>query len=199
MRSGEVSPRALRFVALLVGAVLLVPVAAGAEMGQTASSRPRVGDKAPAFVLKTVDKGEPRALNHLAEESHTQGVVLVFVSCKCPYVAQARQPLAELFERHGTKVTFVGINANQNETLDDVKADAARSFPFPVLRDEGSKVADLYSAERTPEVFLIDAKGVIRYHGGVADLGPALTEFTNGHTPTKAESKAFGCTIKRKV
>jgi peroxiredoxin len=150
-------------------------------------------------VLKTVDKGEPRALDQILRESKAEGTVLVFVSCKCPYVAQARQPLAELFERHRAKFTFVGINANQNEAPDDVKADAARSFPFPVLRDEGSKVADLYGAERTPEVFVIDAKGVIRYHGGVADLGAALTDLGGGHAPTKVEAKAFGCTIKRKA
>ena len=80
-----------------------------------------------------------------------------------------------------------------------MKADAARNFPFPILRDEGAKVADLFAAERTPEVFVIDAKGVIRYHGGVADLGAALGDFTAGRAPTKPEAKAFGCTIKRKT
>ena len=190
--------RARRCEALLFALVLLIPVVARADTGPGTPSRPRVGDKAPAFVLKTVDKGEPLALDHLMRGAQTQGVVLVFVSARCPYVAQARQPLAELFQRYGSKIAFAGVNANQNETADDVKADAARNFPFPILRDEGSKVADLFAAERTPEVFVIDAKGVIRYHGGVADLGAALGDFTVGRPPTKAEAKAFGCTIKRK-
>jgi peroxiredoxin len=162
-------------------------------------SRPRVGDNAPTFVLKTVDKTESQSLDRLVHGSDTHGVVLVFVSCKCPYVAQARQPLADIFKQYGGKVAFAGINANQNELLADVKADAAMNFPFPVLRDEGSKVADLYAAERTPEVFLVDAKGIVRYHGGVADLGPALGDFTAGRAIAKSESKAFGCTIKRKI
>jgi peroxiredoxin len=160
---------------------------------------PRAGDRAPPFTLKTVDGSEPKALDRLLKEGAPRGVAVVFLSCKCPYAAQARQPLGELFKTYGSKVTFVGINANQNETLDDIRADALLSFPFPMLRDDGAKVADQYGAERTPEAFLIDASGVIRYHGGVADLGAALGELTAGRAVAKPEAKAFGCTIKRKA
>ncbi|HEX2660377.1 MAG TPA: hypothetical protein VHU40_18985, partial [Polyangia bacterium] len=66
---------------------------------RAAATRPRAGDKAPAFVLKTVDKGEPKALADLLREKEGagRGVVLAFLSAECPYVAQARQPLGELF------------------------------------------------------------------------------------------------------
>jgi peroxiredoxin len=158
----------------------------------------KVGQKAPAFGLKPVDKSELVTLEALTSAKGTAGAVLVFLSCKCPYVAQARQPLAELAKQYGAKLAFVGINANQNESADDIKADAALNFPFPMLRDAGSKVADLYAAERTPEVFVVDRTGALRYHGGVADLGPALAELTAGKAVTKPESKAFGCTIKRR-
>jgi peroxiredoxin len=160
---------------------------------------PRAGDRAPPFALKSVDTSEPKALERLLKEGAPRGVAVVFLSCKCPYTAQARQPLGELFKTFGSKVTFVGINANQNEALDDIKADASLSYPFPMLRDDGAKVADQYGAERTPEVFLIDPAGVIRYHGGVADLGAALGELTKGRPVVKPEAKAFGCTIKRKA
>lgn len=177
---------------------ILTALSGAAGLARAAGPRPRAGDRAPPFTLPTVDKGEARTLEGLEKQGPTRGVVMVFVSSKCPYVAQARQPLAELFRSYGGKVAFVGVNANQNEGADDVKADAAANFPFPVLRDEGAKVAELYAAERTPEAFLIDADGVIRYHGGVAELGAALADFTAGHAVAKAESKAFGCTIKRK-
>ena len=163
-----------------------------------AASRPRAGDKAPTFSLKAIDTGEAKTLEGALAEGKPRGVLVVFLSCKCPYAAQARQPLGELFKKFGGQVKFVGINANQNESWDDIKADAALSFPFPMLRDEGSTVAEQYGAERTPEAFLVDAGGVIRYHGGVADLGPALGELTAGKTVAKPEAKAFGCTIKRK-
>lgn len=159
---------------------------------------PRAGEKAPAFALKTVDKGEDRTLESFTRAAGKKGAVVVFLSCKCPYVAQARAPLADLARQFGGKVAFVGLNANQNEKLDDIRSDAALNFPFPMLRDEGSKVADLYGAERTPEVFVVGPDGVIRYHGGVADLGPALTDLVAGKKVAKSEAKAFGCTIKRK-
>lgn len=189
----------------LVALLSLCGAGAGAVQAAEAASplragggHPRAGDKAPGFVLKTADKGEPRSLDSLVRGGETRGAVVVFVSARCPYVVQARQPLADLFKQFGSKVTFVGVNSNQNESADDVKADAAANFSFPILRDEGSKVADLYAAERTPEVFLVDTKGIVRYHGGVADLGAALGDLTAGRPVAKAEVKAFGCTIKRK-
>ena len=139
-----------------------------------------MGDKAPAFALKTVDAGQPRTLDSFAKAKGMRGAVVVFLSCRCPYVAQARAPLAELDKQYGDKVAFVGLNANQNEKVDDIKADAALSFVFPMLRDDGSKVADLYGAERTPEAFVVEPSGVIRYHGGVDDLGPALAQLVAG-------------------
>ncbi|HEY8926286.1 MAG TPA: redoxin domain-containing protein [Polyangia bacterium] len=177
------------------GAAAAQPTSPG---GRPATARPRAGDKAPGFSLKAIDTGETRTLDQALADGKPRGVLVVFLSCKCPYAAQARQPLGDLFRKYGAQVKFVGINANQNESSDDIKADAALSFPFPMLRDEGSGVADQYGAERTPEAFLIDASGVIRYHGGVADLGAALGELTAGKTVAKPEAKAFGCTIKRK-
>ena len=159
---------------------------------------PRAGEKAPGFNLKTVDAGQPRTLDSFAKAKGMKGAVVIFLSCRCPYVAQARAPIAELFKKYGDKVAFVGLNSNQNEPVADIKADAASSFGFPMLRDDGSKVADLYGAQRTPEVFVVGPNGLIRYHGGVDDLGPALEQLVAGKAVTKFESKAFGCTIKRK-
>src|SRR5262245_59223761 len=90
---------------------------------------PRSGQKAPAFSLKTVDSGQPRTLDSFTKAKGNGkpvlGAVVVFLSCRCPYVVQARAPLAELHKQYGDKVAFVGLNANQNEKLDDIKTDAA--------------------------------------------------------------------------
>jgi peroxiredoxin len=178
-------------------AVSAAPVAAAPDAGTTTAA-PRAGAKAPAFSLKAVDSGQPRTLESFTKAKGVKGAVVVFLSCKCPYVVQARAPLADLHKQYGDKLSFVGLNANQNEKTDDIKADSALNFPFPMLRDEGSKVADLYGAERTPEVFVVDAGGVIRYHGGVDGAGAALAQLVAGAPVAKPESKAFGCTIKRK-
>lgn len=183
---------------LLILAAVAGASAALLPAGAARAAAPKPGEKAPAFSLKSVDKGEARSLESFTKAKGVKGAVVVFLSCKCPYVVQARAPLAELHKQYGDKVAFVGLNANQNEKADEIKSDAALNFPFPMLRDDGSKVADLYAAERTPEAFLVDGDGVVRYHGGVADLGAALADLTGGKAVAKAESKAFGCTIKRK-
>jgi peroxiredoxin len=190
------SPR-VGFVAAALAAAVMVVAASARAPASPSSPGVKIGQPAPAFSLKAVGKPELVSLESLAKVKGSQGSVLVFLSCKCPYVAQARQPLAALAKQYGAQVAFAGINANQNESAEDIKTDAALNFPFPMLYDQGSKVADLYAAERTPEVFLIDRAGTVRYHGGVADLGLALAELTAGKPITKPEVKAFGCTIKR--
>jgi len=176
----------------------LLALAGSLALAAPARAEVKVGDKAPAFTLKPVDKGDAVTLESLARAKGTRGAVLIFLSARCPYVAQARQPIAELAKQYGATFSFAGVNANQNEPADEIKSDAAINFAFPMLRDDGSKVADLYGAERTPEVFVVDGAGKLRYHGGVAELGAALAELAAGKPVSKPESKAFGCTIKRK-
>ena len=176
----------------------LLALAGSLALAAPARAEVKVGDKAPAFTLKPVDKGDAVTLESLARAKGTRGAVLIFLSARCPYVAQARQPIAELAKQYGATFSFAGVNANQNEPADEIKSDAALNFAFPMLRDDGSKVADLYGAERTPEVFVVDGAGKLRYHGGVAELGAALAELAAGKPVSKPESKAFGCTIKRK-
>jgi hypothetical protein len=69
-------------------------------------------------------------------------------------------------------------------------------------------VADAYGAEVTPEIFVLDDKLTLRYHGriddsqkpaGVSanDLRDALNAMLAGKEIAKKETKAFGCSIKR--
>jgi hypothetical protein len=75
------------------------------------------------------------------------------------------------------------------------------------MKDPDNKVADLYDARRTPEVYVIDPEGKLRYHGRITedhenpasspDLKNALDSFLGGKPIARTETKAFGCTIKR--
>ena len=40
---------------------------------------------------------------------------------------------------------------------------------FPILKDTGNKVADLYQAGRTCEVVVLDDHAVVRYRGAIDD------------------------------
>ena len=69
-------------------------------------------------------------------------------------------------------------------------------------------MAELFNAQVTPETYVIDKQGIIRYHGAIDDaqnearmkrhsLRAALDEVLAGKPVTVAETKAFGCSVKR--
>jgi peroxiredoxin len=184
---------------LLVAAALASPAPAEA---------PSIGAPAPAFQLTTID-GKPFSLSD-AEKSHKL-VVVIFIATKCPYSNAYNDRMRDMAKEYaGKDVLFVGINSNDTEPADEVRSHArTHGFDFPVMKDPGNKVADAYDARRTPEVFVIDSSGILRYHGRIdenyedpakvssPDLKNALNALLAGQPVAKAETKAFGCTIKR--
>jgi peroxiredoxin len=174
-----------------------------------ASAAPSIGGRAPEFSLPSAAGGQPIALSQ--EISKHPLTVLMFIATRCPYSNAYNARMEKLSTDYGAhNVAFVGINSNQGESAEDVVAHArSHGLTFPILKDAGSKVADLYGAQRTPEIFVVDASGSLRYHGRIdenaqdaagaksPDLRNALDALLAGRTVPAAETKAFGCTIKR--
>jgi len=138
------------------------------------------------------------------------GTVLIFISAQCPVVRDYMERISKLAADYKTRgVNVVGINANATETMDDIKAHAAaNNLQIPVLKDKNNKVADQLGAERTPEVFFLDANNKLVYHGRIDnhrnvslvnanDLRDAIDATLAGKPVVKTEASAFGCTIKR--
>ena len=111
---------------------------------------------------------------------------------------------------------LIAINANDavkypEDSFEKMKERVKeKHFNFPYLRDETQEVARAYGAERTPEVFLFDKAGTLRYHGVIDDnyddpaavkvkyLRDAIDAVLSGKQPPTAETKPVGCTIKWK-
>ncbi|HEX4946717.1 MAG TPA: redoxin domain-containing protein [Blastocatellia bacterium] len=164
-----------------------------------------VGQPAPDFTLK-----DTSGKAHSLKAYRGQTVVIGFVGTKCPianaYITRMNGIAADYKAKN---VVFLGINSNVNEPLKLVKEHAAKAkYGFAILKDDGNVVADSYGASVTPEMYIIDAEGVLRYHGRVDnasderrverhDLRVALDELLAGHSISKADLKAFGCVIKR--
>ena len=94
--------------------------------------------------------------------------VVIFISTVCPVSNSYNLRMKELYRDFAPKgVKFEFLNANQNESQMDME-DHARSvgFPFPVAKDANNAMADRLGAEYTPESFVIDREGVVRYHAG---------------------------------
>jgi len=141
-----------------------------------------------------------------------KATVLLFVSARCPcsggYDARNKK-LAELYGPKG--VRFVAVNSSVDETAAEIAEHAKKhAFPFPVLKDENHRVADRFDAQVTPEVFVMDAQGVLRYHGRIDDsrdesavlshdLRNALDFLIAGQAPKQKETRPFGCSIARQA
>jgi thiol-disulfide isomerase/thioredoxin len=136
--------------------------------------------------------------------------VVTFVSVQCPVSNGYNQRMIALYQDYTPKdVKFIFVNANRNESASDVRSHAKNvGFVFPVYKDAGSVLADRFDAQVTPESYVIDSAGIIRYHGSIDDsqnearirtrgLRLALDAVLAGKPVEITQTKAFGCTIKR--
>ncbi len=174
----------------------------------------QVGDQAIDFSLTGVD-GKAHAL---ADYSDKSAVAVVFTCNHCPYAIGWEDRFVEIQADYAAKgVQLVAINANDPQKYpgDNFEAMQQRAqekhFNFPYLQDLSQEIAAAYGAERTPEIFLFDKGGTLRYHGAPDDnhedpeavkqtyLRDALDAVLAGQVPALAETEPKGCTIKWKV
>lgn len=164
-----------------------------------------IGTTLEDFKLMDVN-GKEQSFNSLKGKN---GAILVFLSIQCPVVRGYNDRINKLAEDYQAKgINFIGINSNATESPDEVKNHAGEHYKFPVLIDKGNVLADKLSANATPEMYFFDAKNKLIYHGAIDNdrsgnnvnifyLRDALDENLAGKLVTKAETKAFGCSIKR--
>jgi peroxiredoxin len=171
------------------------------------------GEKAVPFELTGVDDRR-HALEDYADK---EAVAVIFTCNHCPYARAWEDRLIGIQSDYAARgVQLVAINANDaNKYPDDSfprmkERSEEQGFNFPYLYDESQEVARAYGAERTPEIFLFDKGGSLRYHGTVDDnyedpaavnahyLREALEAVLAGREPSTTETTPVGCTIKWK-
>lgn len=135
---------------------------------------------------------------------------VVFVATQCPVSNAYNDRMNALYKDYSAKgVHFVFVNSNRSEPADEVRRHVAEhKLAFAVYKDPNNVIADRLNAQVTPEVYLLDAAGALRYHGSIDDsrviervrdnrARKALDALLAGQSVAVPESKAFGCTIKR--
>ncbi len=150
----------------------------------------------------------------LADRRDKKVVVIAFLGVECPLAKHYGSRLAELATKYQPQgVAFMGIDANQQDSLAEI-AHFARAFKidFPILRDPGNIVADQCGAQRTPEVFVVDAQRIVRYWGRIDDqygvgyarpaptksfVADALDDLLAGKKVREPAQKPVGCFIGR--
>jgi Redoxin len=138
----------------------------------------------------------------------------VFTCNHCPYALAWHDRIAAA-ARDYPDVRFLAINPNDGERYpaDSYEAMQQRvaeeDWPMPYLRDESQEVALAYGAQTTPDVFVIDADGRVRYRGApdsdhrdpslnAAWLREALDALRAGEDPARARTQPVGCSGKWK-
>lgn len=158
----------------------------------------------------TLPKADGTGMESLYGDKKQKATVVLFLSARCPCSGgydERNQELAAAYQSKG--VRFVAVNSSSDETDAEIAAHAkAHGFTFPVLRDIDHKLADTLDAQVTPEAFVMDEKGVLRYHGRIDDsrdekailshdLRNALDFLLAGQPPKVKATTPFGCSIVR--
>ncbi len=146
----------------------------------------------------------------LAHFMNSKAIVIMFISTQCPVSNSYNERMVKLHNDYkGKNISFMAINSNKQEGVEEMKAHSREhQFEFPVLKDVNNVVADKFDAGFTPEIYVLNGKMEIIYHGRIDDsrregdvkthdLRNALNEILNDKKISVSDTKAFGCTIKR--
>ena len=167
----------------------------------------KMDKEVPSFTLKdAMDKAH--SLKDLSRDK--KATVVIFISTECPVSNEYNERFLALHNDYKDQgVQFIGINSNRNESVEEIaEHNKTNKFDFVVLKDLGNKIADKFGARRTPEVYLLDEKRILRYRGAIDNnqknpethyLRERLDLVIAGRAipEDRKKTKAFGCTIKR--
>lgn len=148
---------------------------------------------------------------HRLSDDRGKIVIVNFWSCECPQCERTDPALMAMSVQWAENVAVLSIASNRSESIQSIQETSkTRRLPM-VLIDAEHFVADLYEAQTTPHVFVIDRNGILRYRGAVDDvtfrqrnptrffLDEAVEALLAGHLPALAETPAYGCTIVREI
>lgn len=165
-----------------------------------------INHPAPDFALADLN----RKIHHLSDY-RGRIVIVNFWSCECPHSERTDKAIMAMFVQWREDVSMLSIASNRNESAEEIRiVSESRRLPT-VLLDADCQVADLFDAQSTPHVFVVDREGILRYRGSVDDvafrqriptrffLDMAVESLLAGQLPAQAESPAYGCTIVREI
>lgn len=177
------------------------------------SSESELNSEVIPFNLKGVD-GKKYSNNDF---ENANALVIIFMCNHCPYVKAVMKRFVEFQAKYIDKgVKLVGINSNDSSAYPEDSFENMINFykewnmNFPYLIDETQDVAKAYDAQCTPDIYLYDSKGLLKYRGRfddnwqdetkvkVRDLENAVELVLQGKDVDFQQMPAMGCSIKFK-
>jgi peroxiredoxin len=171
-----------------------------------------VGDPAPVFTLPDARGGEVTL-----DASEAAATVVVFTANGCPYALAWHDRIQQVARDYAVRqVTLVQVVGNDEtghpeDSLYSMRKRAeAGEIAGPYLRDADQEAVAAYGATATPEVFVLDQDGIVRYHGAPdADhddptqnarwIRDALDATLAGTAVSKPQTSPVGCSTKWRV
>ncbi|MGY1602234.1 redoxin domain-containing protein [Geodermatophilus sp. SYSU D00815] len=175
-------------------------------------TRLAVGDPAPPLALP-----DPDGAVHRLEPGAHAATVVVFTANGCPYARAWHDRVQDLARDYaGRDVAVLQVVSNDEadhpeDGVDGMRARiAAGELAGPFLRDAEQSAARAYGATATPEVFVVDRTGVVRYHGApdgdhddpaqrAAWVREALDDVLAGRDVARPSTPPAGCSVKWRV
>ncbi len=156
---------------------LLSRLLLGCDQEAARSGPWRLGDAAPDFAAKDLD-GKVTVLSSLSGGP----VILRFFESNCRF-CKADTPILSAFYRanrdKGLKVLYIGSFYENEKTLRNFVAELAPEFP--VVLDQGARLADLYDIRAYPQTIFLDPEkrfaGALLGAVGEAELNEILGKY----------------------
>ncbi len=173
------------------------------------------GDDALHFDLPNSNPNGPEHCS-LSSQITDVGCIVMFTCNHCPYVIGNESRIESVASRAREEgMGFVGINSNDPDNYPtdnwDHMVKRATQMSYPYLHDSTQEVASAWGAERTPEFYLLDGKGMITYRGRLDDspkdpslattheLMDAIDALLADEQPETPRTDSIGCSVKWKV
>jgi peroxiredoxin len=175
-----------------------------------------VGQPAPAFSI-TDTSGKAVSLADFKGKT----VVLEWVNPGCPYVRKHYDSANMQASQKGAVdkgVVWLAVNSTAPSHYDYRKAADMASWMLSqkaaathTLMDSDGKTGRSYGARTTPHLYVVDAKGILAYAGGIDDtpsanpadvktaknyVNAALGDVLAGKPVAQAATRPYGCSVK---
>ena len=199
---------AVRFCLVLGSALLLCSLARADTNAQTTPTTPKTLSPFSLSGFKDLKATKVE----FSSDPTVRFRVVCFLGTECPLAriyGPRLQAMSEAYSDRG--IEFIGVNSNVQDSLEEVEAYVKDlDLRFPMGKDFDRAVALNAGATRTPEVFVIDRAGAVRYQGRIDDqyqpgisrseakqhdLEDALDQLVAGEAVATPKTEAVGCLI----
>src|SRR5215469_5238336 len=137
---------------------------------------------------------------------------VVFLNPECP-ISRSEVATLNTIAADASEASVWGVISDPTVTR-EAAAKFAKDFgvKFPLLFDASGDLATRFKPDRTPEAYVIDPSGAVRYTGRIDDafaavgkqrevvtthdLRDALAAVTAGNAPTLAKTPSVGCVFE---